>query len=58
MLGKGINNLVSNGKRFIAYDLVKRLKEKNSYLILNELRNALNYTEKKKGKYIACLKSH
>jgi len=48
--GKSINIIVSNGKRFIAYDLVKRLKEKNSNLILNELNNDFNNTEKKKDK--------
>ena len=48
--GKSINAIVSNGKRFIAYDLVKRLKEKNSALILKELNNDLNNTEKKEGK--------
>jgi hypothetical protein len=48
--GKSINTVVSNGKRFIAYDLVKRLKEKNSSLILNELNNDLNSTERKEGK--------
>ncbi len=48
--GKSINTTVSNGKRFIAYDLVKRLKEKNSNLILDELNNGLNNTEKKEGK--------
>ena len=48
--GKSINTIVSNGKRFIAYDLVKRLKEMNSNLILNELNNDLNNTEKKEGK--------
>jgi hypothetical protein len=48
--GKSINTIVSNGKRFIAYDLIKRLKEKSSDLILNELNNALNNTERKEGK--------
>jgi len=48
--GKSINTIVSNGKRFLAYDLVKRLKEMNSNLILNELNNDLNNTEKKEGK--------
>ena len=48
--GTSINTIVSNGKRFIAYDLVKRLKEMNSNLILNELNNDLNNTEKKEGK--------
>src|SRR4051794_12030563 len=47
---KSINTSVPNGKRFIAYNLIKRLKEKNSNLILNELNNDLNNTEKKEGK--------
>ena len=33
---KSINTTISNGKRFIAYELIKRLKEKSSTLILNE----------------------
>ena len=48
--GESINITISNGKRFIAYELIKRLKEKNSTLILNELTNDLNNTEKKEGK--------
>ena len=48
--GKSINTIVSNGKRFIAYELVKRLKEQNKILVLNELNNALNNTERKEGK--------
>ena len=38
------------GKRFIAYDLIKRLQQKNSHLILNELSASLNNTERKEGK--------
>ncbi len=48
--GKTINTIISNGKRFITYDLIKRLKEKNNDLILDELNNALNNTERKEGK--------
>lgn len=29
--GKTINSIVSNGKRFIAYELIKRLKEQNRF---------------------------
>jgi len=47
---KSINAIVLNGKRFIAYDLIKRLKEKSSNLVLDELNNALNNTERKEGK--------
>ena len=48
--GKTINSIISNGKRFITYDLIKRLQEQNSNLILNELSNTLNNTERKEGK--------
>ena len=48
--GKGINSIVSNGKRFIAYDLVKRLQQQNSSLLLSELSSSLNNTERKEGK--------
>jgi len=48
--GKSINTILSNGKRFIAYDLITRLKRQNSNLILNELGASLNHTERKEGK--------
>jgi len=48
--GKTINNIVSNGKRFIAYDLVNRLQKQNSNLILTELTVSLNNTDRKEGK--------
>ena len=48
--GKTINSIVSNGKRFLAYDLVKRLQAKSNTLILNELNIRLNNTERKEGK--------
>jgi hypothetical protein len=28
--GKSINSIISNGKRFIAYDLIKRLQQKTA----------------------------
>ncbi len=48
--GKSINTIISNGKRFIAYDLVKRLQQQNSSLILSELSSSLNNTERREGK--------
>ena len=48
--GKSINTIVSNGKRFIAYDLINRLQQQNIHLILNELSSSLNNTEIKEGK--------
>ena len=48
--GKSINSTLSNGEHFIACDLIKPLQEQNSYLVLNELSNTLNNTERKEGK--------
>ena len=48
--GKAINGIISNGKRFIAYDLVNRLQKQNSHLVLGELSSSLNNTEIKEGK--------
>ena len=47
---KSINTIVSNGKRFMAYDLVKRLQQQNQVNILSQLQQQLNDTEKKEGK--------
>jgi hypothetical protein len=48
--GKSINTIVSNGKRFIAYDLVNRLQKQNNHLVIGELSSSLNNTEIKEGK--------
>jgi hypothetical protein len=48
--GKTINSIISNGKRFIAYDLITKLTEQHQSLILHELSSSLNNTEKKEGK--------
>jgi REP element-mobilizing transposase RayT len=44
-----INKIVANGKRFMAYEIVKRLKINNS-LILKELSSSVSEKEKLKGK--------
>jgi hypothetical protein len=38
---KSINTIVSNGKRFIAYELVKRLQEERKNEILEKLAAAV-----------------
>ncbi len=48
--GKSINSIVSNGKRFMAYDLVERLKAQKQSLILQQLQQSVNNTEKKERK--------
>ena len=44
-----INTLVGNGKRFMAYEIVKKLKEKGDLQLLAELESAVSEREKKKG---------
>ncbi len=36
--GTSINTIVANGKRFMAYDVVKRLEEARKTLVLDELQ--------------------
>lgn len=47
---KSVNTIVSNGKRFIAYEIVKRLKEKREELILSKLAAAVDESDTAKGK--------
>jgi len=47
---KSINTIVSNGKRFIAYKIVDRLKEQYKTDILLQLSEAVNISDKNKGK--------
>ena len=45
-----INTVVSNGKRFMAYEIVKRLKEQGKNDILNKLSFAVSVADSKRGK--------
>ena len=44
--GKAINSIVGNGKRFIAYNLIKILKEQGQYPILKQMEGWVNNTQK------------
>ena len=44
--GKNINTIVGNGKRFIAYDLVERLKGGGFSEVLESLRGWVNSTDR------------
>lgn len=44
-----LNKLIANGKRFLAYDIIKRLKAANHNTVLAELGNAVMTTDKSKG---------
>ncbi len=48
--GKSINSIVANGKRFMAYELVKRFQDQNRHLVLDELSRSVNDTERKENK--------
>ena len=48
--GKSINTIVGNAKRFLAYGIVERLKDKNEEDILERLMQGVKYTDKQRGK--------
>ncbi len=45
-----INKLIANGKRFMAYEIVKRLKQSGNVDLLNILANGVSEYEMKRGK--------
>ena len=47
---KCINKIVGDGKRFIAYAIIQRLKEKGAVKLLRELEKAVCYSDQKRGK--------
>ena len=47
---KSINRIIGDGKRFMAYELVKRLRENEQFEILDKLKNFVNKDDKAKGK--------
>jgi putative transposase len=47
--GFNLNSIISNGKRFIAYDIAKRLELTGNSTMLEKLSQLLTEREKKKG---------
>ena len=47
--GFDLNKIISNGKRFMAYEIVKQLKVKSEVVLLKILADKLTTREKKKG---------
>jgi len=47
---KSINAIVGNGKRFMAYELIRRLEERKENNLLMELAAYVNKTDRKRGK--------
>ena len=48
--GNRINSIISEGKRFMSYAIVKRLKERNEMELLQRLSSLVNATDAKRGK--------
>jgi len=48
--GKSINTIIGNGKRFIAYDIVKRLQEAKNTPLLKILSDGVSPSDKRQGK--------
>jgi REP element-mobilizing transposase RayT len=48
--GESINSIIGNGKRFMAYDLVAKLKEQNNKEVLDQLADWVNATDRLRGK--------
>ena len=44
-----LNTIISNAKRFMAYDIIAGLEKKNQWLLLEELHGYVTKNEKKKG---------
>lgn len=48
--GKNINTIIGNGKRFLAYDIIKQLIKNDRQEILIQLERGLNDSDRKRGK--------
>lgn len=47
---QSLNTIIGNGKRFIAYGIIQRLKEAGRTDILEQLNNAVSISDKSRGK--------
>ena len=48
-ISKPLNIYISNGKRFMAYEIIKRLEVEKKFKLLENLHESVKATEKKKG---------
>ncbi len=46
-----LSKIVANGKRFIAYEIIKRLKKKQSHKVLMQLQEGLSVKQLEKGQH-------
>jgi len=54
--GSSLNTLVGNGKRFAAYEIIKKLKENNELELLNTLKQSVECKDREKGQVHAVWK--
>jgi hypothetical protein len=47
---QSLNTIVGNGKRFMAYDIIKRLELQNENILLNRLQLAVQASDRRRGK--------
>jgi len=47
--GFNLNKIIGNAKRFMAYEIIKRLKQINRQDVLDDLANGVSAREKRKG---------
>ncbi len=47
---QSLNTIVGNGKRFMAYDMVKRMEQQNEAALLSLLKLAVDESDKSRGK--------
>jgi REP element-mobilizing transposase RayT len=47
---KKLNTIIGNGKRFLAYDIVKKLRQKKEFELLNLLASAVEKKDISRGK--------
>ncbi len=47
---QSLNTIIGNGKRFIAYEMITRLKKKGLHQVINKLKRGLTKTNKKENK--------
>lgn len=48
--GQSINAIIGNGKRFMAYEIIKRLEEQDESRLLHCLRSAVQATDRERNK--------
>ena len=47
---QSLNTIIGNGKRFIGYDIVKRLEEKGEEVLLNQMKEAVIDKDRRRNK--------